>query len=101
MDCDLVVEIDAALSLSDTQERCRVEQADVYQLAQIEIGTVTNDDGQVLLVNKACFNEKLSGLLKQLSFVEGSVATKPDWTKLFECDMYVESHVTHVSVFGQ
>lgn len=100
MDCDLVVEIDAALSLSDTQERCRVEQAGVYQLAQIEIGTVTNN-GQVFLVNKACFNEKLSGLLPNLSFVQGSVATKDGWTKLFECDMYVASHVQHVSVFGQ
>lgn len=100
MDCDLELEIDAALSLSDTQERCRIEQAGVYQLAQIEIGTVTKD-GQVFLVNKACFVEKLSGLLKTLLFVEGSVATNPGFTKLFECDMYVASHVKHVSVFGK
>ena len=97
---DLVVDIDAALSLVDTQERCRVSQAGIYQLAEIKIGTVTQN-GQVLLVNKAGFNEKMSGLLATLSFVEGSVSTKPGFTKLFECDMYVASHVKHVSVFGK
>jgi hypothetical protein len=100
MDCDLLVDIDAALSLSDTQERCKVEQAGVFQLVNIEVGTVSKN-GQVFLVNKACFKEKLAGLLADLSFVEGSVATKPGWTKLFECDMYILSHVKHVSVFGK
>lgn len=97
---DLVIDIDAALSLANTQERCRVTQAGIFQLAEIKIGTVTQN-GQVLLVNKAGFNEKLSGLLATLSFVAGSVATKPGFTKLFECDMYVASHVTHVSVFAK
>lgn len=100
MDCDLLVDIDAPLSLKQTEERCEVEQAGVYQLTAITIGTVTKN-GQVFLVNKACFKEKLSGLLADLSFDEGAVATKPGWTKLFECDMYVASHVKHVSVFGK
>lgn|GEM_PF-3919601 len=100
MDCDLVVEIDSSLSLKETEERCAVEQAGVYQLVGIEVGTAEKKP-PVLTVNKACFKEKMSGLLADLSFVEGSVATKPGWTKLFDCKMYVESHVKDVSVFGK
>lgn len=100
MDCDLLVDIDAPLTLQETEDRCEVEQAGVYQLVSITTGTVTKN-GQVFLVNKACFKEKLSGLLADLSFVEGSVASKPGFTKMFECDMYVASHVKHVSVFGK
>jgi hypothetical protein len=97
---DLEIDIDAELTLSQAQERCRVAQAGMYQLAQISVGT-KSDNNKVFPVSKAGFNERLSGLLRDLSFVEGSVATKPDWTKLFECDMYVASHVKHVSVFGK
>src|SRR5882724_4952437 len=97
---DLVVDIDAALSLEQTQQRCKVEQAGTYQLAEIKVGTVTKS-GQVFLVNKAGFNLKLSGLLTDLSFAEGSVATMPGFTKLFECDMYVQSHVKKASVFAR
>src|SRR2546423_13737780 len=97
---DLVVDIDAALSLVDTQKNCKVAQARTYQLAEIKVGTVTKN-GQVFLVNKAGFNLKLSGLLSELLFVAGSVAAQPGFTKLFETDIYVASHVTHISVFGK
>jgi hypothetical protein len=100
MECDLLVDIDSELTLPQTEERCEIEQAGVYQLVSISTGTVTKN-GTVFLVNKACFKEKLGGLLADLSFVEGSVASKPNFTKMFECDMYVISHVKHVSVFGK
>ena len=100
MDCDLLVPIDAALTLQATEDVCEVKQAGIFQLTGIEIGTVTKN-GQVFLVNNACFKKKLHGLLKNLSFVEGSVAKKDGFTKMFECKMYVESHVKDVSVFGK
>lgn len=97
---DLVVDIDAALSLAETEQRCEVEQAGTYQLADIQVGTVT-DNGQVFLVNKAGFDLKLSGLLTDLSFEEGSVEEKEGFEKLFECDMYIQNHVQRVSVFAR
>jgi hypothetical protein len=96
---DLEVDIDAALTLEQTQERCKVAQAGMYQLAKIEIGATHVPP--VIEVNKAGFNEKLSGLLRDLSFVEGSVATKAGWTRLFDCQMYVASHVKTVTIFGK
>lgn len=97
---DKEVDIDADLTLQATENVCQVKQAGSFQLAKIEVGTVTKG-GKVFKVNKAGFNEKLHGLLADLSFVPGSVATKPGFKKLFECDMFVVSHVTRVSVFAK
>jgi hypothetical protein len=97
---DLEVDIDATLTMQATEDVCEVKQAGIFQLAEIKVGTITKN-GKVFPVNKAGFNKKLHGLLKELSFVEGSVGSKPNFTKLFECDMHVESHVKHVSVFGK
>jgi hypothetical protein len=79
---------------------CEIKQAGIYQLTGFEKGTVPKN-GQVFLVNNACFKRKLHGLLKELSIVEGSVASKPGFTKLFESDIYVQSHGKLVSVFAK
>lgn len=107
---DFLVKIDAGLSLSDTENRCEVEQDAGFQLDNIKFGTVI-EDGQVFQVNKAEFNEKLVGRLKNLSFVEVSANDKPNdvrekgenegWTFICDTQIYVQNHITRVMVFGK
>jgi hypothetical protein len=99
----MIASIAANLPLIETQKQCKLQQADTYQLKGITVGTKPNpaDPGQPFLVNKCQFEIVQAGLPKDLFFVEGIVATKPDWTKLFDCKMYVESHVKDVTVFGK
>ena len=77
---DYLVMIDASLTLDDTEKRCEVEQGGGYQLDNIKFGTVVNE-GQVLPINKAEFNEKLVGRLKNLSFITVGDNDKPDEIK--------------------
>jgi hypothetical protein len=93
-------DIAGTLSLSDTQEQCKLQQAGTFQLKGITVGTVQKE-GKVFLVNKCQFKIVQEGLPKDLLFVEGVVATNPFGKKLFDCKMYVESHVKDVSVFGK
>lgn len=107
---DYLVTIDASLSLEDTAKRCEVEQGGGYQLDNIKFGTII-DNGKVFPVNKAEFDEKLTGRLKNLSFVLLGDNDKPDdvrktaekdaWIFICDSQIYVESHVKHIMVFGK
>src|SRR6476661_2906739 len=99
----MIVPIAASLSLSETQEQCKVQQADTFQLSGITVGTKPNPDspGEPFLVNQCKFVIVQTGLPKDLLFVEGLGATNPFGNKLFNCKMYVESHVKDVTVFGK
>lgn len=92
---------DGSMSLSDTQERCELDQAGGQQIKEIksailELKTVN----QKVEVNYAGYEEKFQGLLTQLSFDPVS-PSKPGWTKLFDCSMYVEGELKPISVFGK
>jgi hypothetical protein len=107
---DLLVTIDAELSLGDTEKRCELEQQAGFQLDNVQFGTVVSN-GTVFLVNKAAFDLQSSfKILNDLTFVElGN--QKPDdikdqmtlQGKTFICDsqMYVAKKVARVLIFGK
>jgi hypothetical protein len=107
---DFLALIDAELSLSATEKRCEVEQNAGLQLESIQLGTVVKND-KVFLVNKASFDLKLTGRLKDLTFLE--IAPSDDAAAIkkqhenagqtFLCDthIYVKNVVTRVMVFGK
>lgn len=98
----MIVPIAANLSLEETQEQCKLQQADTFQLTGITVGEKTDQTtGQVFPVNKCTFEIVQEGLPKDLLFVEGVVDTNPFGTKLFDCKMFVESNEKDVSVFGK
>ena len=107
---DLLITIDAALSLDDTKNRCEVEQEGGFQLDCIQFGTVVNNR-QTFLVNKASFDLECSfKILNELTFVPVG-NSNPDTIKsqmtgegrTFICDtqIYVQNQVTRVIVFGK
>lgn len=107
---DLLVTIDAELSLKDTENRCEVEQEGGFQLDSIQFGTLVND-GQTFLVNKAAFDLASSfKILNDLTFVTVG-ASDPEAMKhemnaqgqTFICDtkIYVQNHITRMMVFGK
>lgn len=108
---DLLVRIDADLSLSDIENRCQVEQEAGFQLDIIKFGTIVSE-GNVFQVNKAEFNlESSFKILNDLTFIQIKTADNPDNIKekmtkegrTFICDtqIYVQNHITRVMVFGK
>ena len=61
-------DLDGDMTLSETESACEIEQDKGFQLVDIHFDTKI-EDGQVFKVNKAGFNEKLRGRLKNLTFV--------------------------------
>jgi hypothetical protein len=108
---DLLVTIDADLSLGDTESRCEVEQESGFQIDNIKFGTVVSD-GTVFQVNKAEFDlESSFKILNDLTFVQIEATGNPDAIKkqmtgegrTFICDtqIYVQNHIQRVMVFGK
>jgi hypothetical protein len=106
---DFLQVIDADLSLGETETRCEKTQNSGLQLDSIQFGTLV-DQGKTFLVNKAAFNEKLTGRLNDLLFVELGADDAAALRKqkvseglTFICDsqIYVKNHVTRVLVFGK
>jgi hypothetical protein len=102
--------LDGAMTLSETEKACEVEQDGGFQLEDIHFDTVTKD-GQVFQVNKAGFNEKLADRLKNLHFVELKDNDDPEkiknekkemgWTFICKNQIFVENFTKKVMVFGK
>ena len=108
--CDHDPELDGKMTISETESACEIEQDGGFQITDIQFGTKTHD-GKVFLINKTCFKEKLSGILKNLHFVEikdGDNAEKikkdkegSGWTHICRTKIYVENEIKDVFVFGK
>lgn len=105
-----LVKIDGNLSLSGTEKRCEQVQRGGFQLTLIEFSTEILEDGTVVQVNKATFDDALSvDILNELKFVEAEDSEKLDAIKgkaagfTFICDtkIYVEDKLQRVVVFGK
>jgi hypothetical protein len=93
---------DGSMSLSDTRERCELDQGGGQQLKEIKSAILDlNAVNQKVEVNYAGYEERFQGLLTQLSFDPVSPSKPGGWTKLFDCSMYVEGELTPISVFGK
>jgi len=93
---------DGAMSLSDTQARCQLDQAGGQQLKEIKSAILDlKAVNQKVKVNYAGYEEKFQGLLTQLSFDPVSPTKPGGWTKLFDCSMYVDGELKPISVFGK
>ena len=93
---------DGSMSLTDTQARCQLDQAGGFQLKEIKSAILDlKAVNQKIPVNYAGYEEKLQGLLTQLSFDPVSPSKPGGWTKLFDCSMYVEGELKPISVFGK
>lgn len=93
---------DGSMSLSETQERCELDQAGGQQLKEIKSAILDlKSVSQQVEVNYAGYEEKFQGLLTQLSFDPVSANKPGGWTKLFDCSMYVEGKLTPISVFAK
>jgi len=93
---------DGSMSLSDTQERCQLDQAGGQQLKEIKSAILDlKAVNEKVKVNYAGYEEKFQGLLTQLSFDPVSPTKPGGWTKLFDCSMYVEGELKPISVFGK
>lgn len=106
---DLLRKIDANLTLKQTEQRCEVEQNAGFQLDNIKFGTII-EGGTVLQVNKAEFDSKPVGRLKNLLFVEVGTQdpttfkkgkTDDGWTFICDTQIYVQNKVERVMVFGK
>ncbi len=107
---DYMATLDGNMTMSETESACEVEQNAGFQLDNIQFSTVTKD-GTVFLVNKAAFNEKLTGRLKNLSFIEIKDNDDPKkvrkdkedmgWTFICDSQIYVENFTKRVMVFGK
>ena len=93
---------DGAMSLSDTQARSQLDQAGGFQLKEIKSAILElKGINKKVPVNYAGYEEKLQGLLTQLSFDPVSPSKPGGWTHLFDCSMYVEGQLKPISVFGK
>jgi hypothetical protein len=107
---DYLVSIDSGLKLSETEQRCEVEQNAGFQLDNIKFSTVV-DAGNVFTINKAEFNYKSSfTILNDLHFVElvnndpktvSDEKKKSGWIPICNTQIYVENHIKRVLVFGK
>lgn len=110
MACDHEPELDGKMTLSETESACEIEQDGGFQLKDIKFGQKIHN-GQVFLINNTCFNEKLSGILKNLHFVEVKAGDDPKklqkekedvgWTHICSNKIYVEDTIKDVMVFGK
>lgn len=105
---DLEVEIEGDLTLSETQDRCNLEQGGGFQLTNIQHETVIKE-GRVFQINRAQFDEKLDDRLT-LTFIElgGNDPEKlqqqkedEGFTAIKGSKIFVENHITEVMVFGK
>ena len=97
-------------SIEQTEQSCEVEQNAGLQLTKIQFGTVLKD-GKSFPVNKADFDIKTIGRLKNLSFTEVKEGDDPTairknienegWTFICDTQIYVSNIVTRVIVAGK
>jgi hypothetical protein len=107
---DLLITIDANLTVEDNKNRCEVEQDGGFQLDSIQFGTLVRN-GQTFTVNKAAFDiESSFKILNELTFVPVGVndpnaikaaATAEGRTFICDSQIYVQNHITRVLVFGK
>lgn len=106
---DRLVKIDGTLSLKGTESRCEMEQEKGYKLTKITFGTEILGS-TVLPVNKAEFDLASSiDILNDLNLVQAEKDDDlediknqtPGFTFMFETQMYVNSHIERVVVFGR
>lgn len=107
---DYEPDLDGAMTVSETESACEIEQDGGYQLVDIHFDTKTVD-GTVFLINKAGFSDKLSGRLKNLTFVEVKDDDDPEevrkdkedlgWTFICDSQIYVSNFTKRVMVFGK
>ena len=107
---DFLATLDGNMKISETESACEIEQDGGFQLDSIQFGTVVKD-GTVFLVNKAAFNEKLSGILKNLTIIEIKDNDDPKavrkgkedsgWSFICDSQIYVENFTKRVMVFGK
>ena len=103
-------EFDGAMTISQTESACEIEQDGGFQLKDIHFDTLIKD-GQTFLINKGGFDRQLFDRLSNLHFVEikGSDnpatvrKTKEDASWTFICDSQIfENNLTkRVMVFGK
>ena len=111
MQYDYEPDLDGAMTINQTESACEVEQDSGFQLVDIHFDTKTDANGTVFLINKAGFNEKLSGRLSNLMFVEIKDDDDPDqintdkealgWTFICKSKIYAENNTVDVMVFGK
>lgn len=106
---DRLIKIDGSLSLKATESRCEMEQEKGYKLTKIAFGTEIVGSTAVP-INKAEFDlASAIDILNDLNLVQAKKDDKIDeikgnmagWTLMFETQMYVNSHVERVVVFGR
>jgi hypothetical protein len=107
---DLLIKIDAELTLEQTKDRCEFEQKGGFQLTAVKFGTVI-EENEVFPVNKAEFDlESSIKILDELTFISVGSQKPDDISKemksqgrTFICDsqIFVENKLTRVMVFGK
>jgi hypothetical protein len=102
---------DGSMTISETESSCEIAQDGGFELQDIHFDTITDENGNVFQVNTAGFNEKLSGILKNLHFVEIKDNDNPQtvrktkedagWTFICDKQIFVENFTKRVMVFGK
>lgn len=105
---DKVVNIDGALTLEGTRDRCVVEQNKGFRLTAIANATISSG-GVALMVNKSEYLSDLS-FFPELDFIEPgpdnpeTLKTQKKaqgWTFVCSGAIFVENAITNVMVFGR
>ena len=101
---------DGAMSLGELEQACEMEQSAGIQLNSIQFGTQITD-GVVFAVNKAAYEEKIIGRLRNLAFTEvkdnddptkiRESVEKEGWTFICDTQIYVSNQIMRVIVAGQ
>ena len=105
---------DGDMTLGELEQKCEMEQVAGLQLSDIRYGTVIKD-GVVFPVNKASYEEKIIGRLRNLSFTEASsddAAAKiketletEGWTYIADTHVYAgkdgQTHLLRVIIGGK